>query len=440
METEEKETNWSKWGFWLTLVISFIPIPIGTYIQKADNYIASGIAIMFFIVLSIWLVRKRNDIEKKNLKYLAASALALSSLTIGILSLPYFKEKQKTRVAVLLPFSGGKSLTDDGAAQLKGIFKFIGSNNGQEYNNEIEYVFLDHKNEAALAKSLIETEITKRNTCYFFSTMSSVNSKLAEYIMDSKFKNTPILICGVTSFPNIATSQNAVYRYYVRSEDEAPVLAEEAKNDKIEHIIPIIVDDNYGEGSYTAFKNCFQASANSKNIMEEPIKCPNDTQKEDIKNRINAKINLFNENKFGILIAHYGSGIDNIISSLAELGILHRQSPILYVTSTLHSENWSSPIKPILDTIPHHIAIPKYDCPLDRYQEDVEDFSLFAFKKLIESIMLIRKGKVKTFEDAWGSKDIQEIPVELSNENSSVYLKNGDTKIKMKTISNNIPE
>ena len=352
----------------------------------SGNYIVFGITALIFIVLLIWLFRKRKQIEKKNIKYLIVSAVALLSLTIGILSLPYFREKQKIRVAVLLPFSGGSALAEDGAAQLKGIFRFIGSDDGQKYNDEVEYVFLDHKNKAEIAKSLIETEITKKGTRYFFSTMSSVNSKIAEYFKDEKFKNNPILVCGVTSFPKIATSPNAVYRYYVRSADEAPVLAEEAKNDGIKYIVPIIVDDNYGEGSLEAFKNNFLASSHSNNTIADAIKYSNGTKKEDIKDKIQknkANKDLFNNDKFGILIAHYGSGIDDIISSLAELDILRRQNPILYVTSTLHSKNWSTPIKPILDTIPHYIAMPKYDSPLDMYEEDVEDFSYFAFKKMI---------------------------------------------------------
>ena len=441
MEGSKRSFNWSKWGFWVS-VISLIPygILVFTFLKKVGgNYIFSGIATIIFAVLLYWLFRKRKDIEEKNIKYLIVSALTLLFFTIGILSLPYFREKQKIRVAVLLPFTGGDALKEDGAAQLKGIFRFIGSVDGQKCNDEIEYVFLDHKNESKTARSLIETEITKNGTRYFFSTMSSVNSEIAKDFKDKK--NNSILVCAVTSFPDITTKPNAVYRYYVRSEDEAPVLADAVENE-IKFIIPIIVGDNYGEGSYNAFKQHFINDSHFDRNIAPPIKYPNGTDKEKIKEQIQKNISLFKKEKFGILIAHYGSGIDDIISSLAELGILSRQNPTLYVTSTLHSKNWSTPIKPILDTIPHYIAVPNYyDCPPNRYEEDVEDFSYFAFDRMIKSIMLIKRGRAETFEDAWQHRDIQAIPVELPEEKDrSKYLKDGDTKIQMTTIPNNIPQ
>ena len=443
MENTKKEFNWSKWGFWLSILLFCISSGIlVAFKQMVSNYFVFIIAAVIFVALLIYLFYKRKEIEKKNIKYFIVSALAVLSLTISILSLPYFREKQKIRVAVLLPFTGGSALQEDGAAQLKGIFRFIGSFDGQKCNDEIEYVFLDHKNEVKIARDLIDTEITKKGTRYFFSTMSSVNSEIAKDFNINKSKNNPILVCAVTSFPDIATSKNAVYRYYVRSEDEAPILAEAVKDDEIKYIIPIIVGDNYGEGSYNAFKKCFTDNSHSDREIASPIKYSNGTAKKEIKEKIQKNINLFNKEKFGILIAHYGSGIDDIISSLAELGILSRQNPTLYVTSTLHSKNWSTPIKTILDTIPYYIAVPNYyDCPTDKYEEDVEDFSYFAFERMIKSITLIKRGRAETFEDAWQHRDIQAIPKELPAEkNRSKYLNNGDTEIQMTTIPNNIPK
>jgi hypothetical protein len=124
---------------------------------------------------------------------------------------------------------------------------------------------------------------------------------------------------------------------------------------------------------------------------------------------------------------------------LVKQGILSSQKPILYITSTLHSKIWKTPIQSVLDTIPHHIAIPKYkNSPPDKYIEDVKNFSEFAFEKMIQSIMVTKNGGKRTFEEAWTSTEIKEIPLELSTEESSKYLGNGDTEIKMTIESKNI--
>jgi hypothetical protein len=363
-------------------------------------------------------------------------AIALSGILIAMFffTFPPFHVKSKTRVAILLPFTGNAPLIEDGEAQLTGIFRFIGTK-GQEYNNDIEYVFIDHKNAPDVAEKAVKKEL-ETGTRYFFSTMSSVNAKLANYF------NTltgPVLVCGVTSYPVIETKPNSVYRYYVRSQDEAPVLAGKAKEDNIQHVVAIIVDDNYGDGTSDEFKKHFENQ--NSTVTMKTIKYANNTELGDIENKIieNKKQGVFSREKLGILICHYGSGIDDIIKSLAKQGILTSQEPILYITSTLHSKIWKIPIQSILDTIPHHIAVPNYkNSPPNIYIEDVKNFSEFAFEKMIRSVMEIKNGDKHTFEDAWTSTKIKDIPLELSTEESSKYLKDGDTEIKMSIESKNI--
>jgi ABC-type branched-subunit amino acid transport system substrate-binding protein len=431
MEDKKKGFNWSKWSFFVGL-LALVPYSfIVILVHKTSNYLFSGILAILFIAC-LWWIHKLWKEQYKEWKFPVAIVLSGIFLTMCLFTLPCLQKKSKTRVAILLPFTGGKKpLIQDGEAQLTGIFRFIGTK-GQKYNNDIEYVFIDHENKSDIARNVINEELEK-GTRYFFSTMSSVNEKLANYFNTPKVASLkPILVCGVTSYPNINTKAHSVYRYYVRSQDEAPVLAGKAKEDNIKHVVAIIVEDNYGEGTLMEFEKHFKDKNEGATVVT--IKYANDTEISHIENKIaeNKKQGVFAKEELGILICHYGSGIDDIITSLAKQSILSSQKPILYVTSTLHSETWKAPILPVLDTIPHHIAVPKYkNSPPDKYIEDVKNFSEFAFEKMIQSIMAVKNGGKRTFEEAWTSTEIKEIPLELSEKESSKYLGNGDTEIKM---------
>ena len=134
----------------------------------------------------------------------------------------------KKRIVLLFPLNEElKSSYQDGVRQLLGFTEYL--QNNPEYSKNIEFRIYDHSMKEEVAERIIKEEMDE-GTQYFFSTMSKVNvplSKAFPKIVESyNFKGKkPILVCGVTSAPSINLTENSVYRYYIRSQEEAKILA-----------------------------------------------------------------------------------------------------------------------------------------------------------------------------------------------------------------------
>jgi hypothetical protein len=413
-------------------------VGIGTFFVWFQKLYNSGwlnsviAAALFFISLfAIWFLCKKSDRVNK---YVINSLIGVSNvcLLLAIFLMPCFQKPQeknkRERIAILLPLAGSsKTAQQDGMVQLLGVMNCITEKN---YSDDFEFVFIDHKNEYdEELKGKINSELRK-GTKYFFSTMSKVNVPLSHYFCDSIYLETyndirnnlmPILVCSATSTPDIQTCANKVYRYYVRSEDEGNGLCDYTKALHYSKVTSIFVDDAYGQGATNAFIKKWE-----KDVSQIPLKF--DSLKY-IKTQIEENISKIKVQNQAILICHYGMGMDNIIKSLEEYNVLEEYKPILLITSTFSNEDWQRPIRHILNR--HNIKCfsvkPDYiDCDeKDKYNDDVKDFANFAFKKLLNSIIVVKKDKKGNFNTEWIS-DKNKVPQCLD-----INYKNGDIGFKM---------
>jgi hypothetical protein len=368
-----------------------------------------------WIVLFITAVCMIYFIVKRSNKLLQYIFILLFGIFLGLnlyslFSLESNTEKhERERVVILLPLAGASKDTErqDGAVQLLGVMNCLTSVDDNFFDN-FEFVFIDHKNKYDNElKTKINSEL-KKGTKYFFSTMSKVNIPLSHYFCDTiytkdydtirKGKN-PILVCSVTSTPDISTAKNKVYRYYVRSSDEGDELCKSTTSNpkfSFSKVTSIFVDDAYGQGATKAFEE-----RNGRAVSHIPLQSDSLHHIEEV---LNENINKITKKNQAILIAHYGMGMDNIIKSLDRLKIFEKYKPTLLITSTFSNEDWQRPIKHILDKydLECYSLKPDYqkDCT-NKYKDDVKDFSYFSLTKFLKSINGINQNKKVTFDDKW---------------------------------------
>jgi len=334
---------------------------------------------------------------------------------------PAKQNAQRERIAILLPWSQSKQAAlEDGKLQLEGVINFIAHNDS--IAKEFDFVFLNHENDTTVAMKKVNEEL-KLNTKYFFSTMSAVNECLSKkFISDPEMKNA-ILVCAVTSSPEVKTMRNKVYRYYVRSKEEGDKLAM-IVDDSIKNATAIVVGDSYGKGAAMAFQERWN-DRESREPMEYVYHLPQNANKEKIVEYIKQNIKKIPPPPRAILICHYGHGIIQVISALKDLNLI--EGSTLLFTSTAHNDRWQGHINRILreqkNKGSHYYAMPNYEYAVGynekKYSDDVKDFSEFAMGKLILSINKVKEKQAKTFDEAWWKTEVPDrhlLHIEIYNE------------------------
>ncbi|GHU69975.1 hypothetical protein FACS189413_09680 [Bacteroidia bacterium] len=334
-------------------------------------------------------------------------------------------ESKTQRIVVLLPWSSSKSQAalEDGKLQLEGVIDFITKNEDKTKN--FHFVFIDHKNDTTFAIKKVKEELSK-GTKYFYSTMSTVNECLSNhFINDKEFeKNNSILVCAVTSSPDVKTKKNKVYRYYVRSNEEGDVLAKKGKeNTDIKDATAIVVGDAYGKSAAESFKKRWEETLGYN--FHEFGTLPKDADETKIKEFINSQKSKFPQSPRAVLICHYGNGIVHTVKALKSLNLIDNNTMLLF-TSTANNERWKEAIKHIVENQKgHYYALPDYKYPPNtaiNYNDDVKDFAHFAMEKYILSINGLEKQN--DFDACWWNNKVPEHI--LSTE---AYKENGQADI-----------
>jgi ABC-type branched-subunit amino acid transport system substrate-binding protein len=203
--------------------------------------------------------------------------------------------------------------------------------------------------------------------------------------------------------------------------EEGKVLAEYGDKMKFPSAYGIAISDPYGHGAIEGFKSNW--TINKTWINQLYLGRETSTLDKVIVEL--SKVKKAIPPDCLIFIAHYGNGIDNIITALDSLGI---KNPI-FATSTLSVSDWRASIKQILPKYDWYTCVPNYQTK-EGYNDVIKDFLTFTLEKTAKCIIATEKDPTKSFDDYWKSEKVPEnidIP----------FDSNGDMIIPMRCISKN---
>lgn len=331
------------------------------------------------------------------------------------------KDSRMETIVLLIPIddTNDGDAYDDGERQALGLINLLSKMNKdlQKYHIKV----YNHGMNEDEAKRIIIEEL-KSGTQYFVSTMSKISVPVSKHfdtwVNDYSPKGKdPKIILTVSSAPDIEVKKDRVYRFYIRSEDEGLVLANAANNlTNIRSAIFLAVKDSYGEGAVKTFKEQWESLGNQ---FEEGMYLEVLSNESDVLESISNNIHKFQPFKDKLIfIAHYGGGIDKIITSLNNLNLF----PTIVATSTLSIESWRKPIEDVLGNFSWITCVPKYkDRGNSIYEGDVvQDFVYYSLDRLIKVINDC-ESTGKTFHKVWmENHEPQRLDFELKD--------TGDTK------------
>lgn len=308
----------------------------------------------------------------------------------------------KTRIVLMLPCNNNLGAAwEDGVKQILGLTYFFRDN--PDYTSKYEFRIIDHAmSYDTKLKEAIKEEIAK-GTKIFISSMSQVSEPLSEdfpnLVKDVNYSGEkPILICTITSSPHISTSiENRVLRFYIRSQEEGLLLAQEGRKLNFKNAGYIVVNDFYGEGAIREFQENWQAS---KGVILGGVQLSRLADEEKVLNELKKEVEVLRKSDV-IFVAHYGSGVDKIFRALDRLEI---NIPVL-ATHTLTIPDWQKPIKNILQKRQSYSCLPAFVAKFERYPEIVyqDAISGFMYLTLDKTIKCLEetKGDFGSFTIKW---------------------------------------
>ena len=334
-----------------------------------------------------------------------------------------FIKKRKTRIAFLMPMPKSTDIhstpaLQDGERQLLGIQYFKMCNN--ELNKKFHIDQRDHEMNKDLAFELVKNEI-KNGTKYFICTMSdiavSLSSRWDELLEITK--KPAILLCTIASAPTIAFDKKNVYRFYIRSNDEAIVLVNARTHSEESIATWIVVDDDYGRGALTEFLKSWKGGT-VKGIKL----CPTlSTQK--VSDAIHSEIinKIREKNIDTIFIAHYANGLSSVISAVKDIN----SSVCILATSTLTVKDWRKGIDSILCNKNWITCFPELIDNRKEYNGDIIcEFVNYSLQRFSDAIMRSNYD-VSKFDVSWRNSTIPSIFKKV------VVEENGDCYIEMQS-------
>lgn len=306
--------------------------------------------------------------------------------------------KRKERIVVLIPFDrNSNSLPpfQDGKRQAFGFIDLLEKNPG--VLDKYEFIFKNHEMNPDKAVEIVSEELSA-GTKYFVSTMSEVSKRLSydfQTLIKSNYQfdeTHPKLITTVSSSNQINLIENSVYRFYIRSEEEALLLGEYYKeNIRDGGVCAIVVKDNYGETARSLFREVIGKPLDANIFIEKSWTKSAVVEKltDELKN-----VPFENQTYF---IVHYGSGLDNIVSALAELG---RPGELL-ISHPITVNEWNTPVSAVLDSFTWTTCYAESETGGTYNSEDViRDFTYFTLHRLVQSIDAM-KATNKSFDEIW---------------------------------------
>ena len=402
------------------------------------------ISIFFAIVLIVFgiflRVQSGKGGESKKIKItpiLLVTYFIVSALTFTLVGFEISPEpndaleksgtlNEKERIVLLLPLNKLRAHQEpafqDGKRQAFGLIDLI--ENDALIQEKYEIIVIDHEMSPEKTISDVRRELSK-GTKYFVSTMSHISKELTEEFSDLVINNyagkpnEPKLIATVASSNELKLQKNLIYRYYIRSEDEAKKLGDYYLDSKLNNrTVSIVVDDNYGETA----RNLFMEEVGKPFNVD--ISLGLQWSKDQIKKKIESSLGNKPLANHTFLIVHYGSGLDNIISSLYELG----HSGHLLISHPITVEEWQRPVDNALDNFDWTTCYVESQKGGAYFSHDIiRDFTYFTLHRFVQTIGAMNDSG-KSFDEKWREcSEPERIQYSINQ--------NGDSDIKLITTT-----
>lgn len=431
------------------LFIIYTPIALLSYIINAVGgfeisffsiflICIAGLSAVLALVLIVRYAFKRDEIvntpdSNKNAPFLFRHDFLIPYIFISVLSFTLLsflmyngliqimsnkksiiKSHQNSKIALVMGLSNANVIDrkidvknvylNYGASEMKGlsVFRQYSANHGNEY----DFILVDHK---MVYNAELENEIKtllEEGVKYFICTTSAIavplSKKFEELVKEVGMDNNPILICTNSSSPDIKTKNNLVYRFYIRSYDEAKTLAQKGKELGLKNIAYIAIDNEFGRGAISTFNEEWNKDGNLSlsGIYLDPLLS---------KNKIIEKIKnspLLKNNLDAIFVVNSGFGIQNTITALDSFP----DDIIILGTSGLSVKYTQYSIKNVLK----HKRW--FTCtPVTKAKQELFSFNLyttfvnFSISKLLRTINMVEKNEDVSFHDEWKKNDYPEL-------------------------------
>jgi hypothetical protein len=216
-------------------------------------------------------------------------------------------------------------------------------------------------------------DLYKNGYRIFIVTMSAASTGIKTAFKEwaTQYKgndDAPILIATVASAPGIADAEAGIFRFYVRSQEEASELARYAAwKDGLEKVGVFYVDDPYGEGGRDTFNHEFHLDLGRQTENYDVQKSGSNASQ-----RVREFMVRAQTARVGAFVVGYDAMLRETVEDLVKSGF---RGPIL-CSSTLTAPAW----QPRVNTDGHEIVtvVPHRDGP----HAQAEDNVVFFFSRI----------------------------------------------------------
>lgn len=369
---------------------------------------------------------------------LLAAAFFISVFTVLIYKILKHRRDVLRKVFLLIPkvtTHTNQSRRDDVNLVLTACKDFINNNGLQGIFEIIEDRDLDDHS----VLNATVSEKTNAGYKYFVSFFSDISKALIkDWTYRKSMNENPILICTVTSSDEIKTIRNLVYRFYIRSEDEALCLSTRCFKDKnllnIETITSLAEGQSeYGQSAVKTFKKEWENKRKQKFIDGQFIDSSN-----PMAEALTKLVKTIKENNISaIFIALYGGNIKTFLKTWETHCNSEQtlQNVKLIFTSTFMVYEWIKDCFPEIEKRDIITCLPEKEGNL-RYWTGA-DINTLQDISIINDFVKESLSKVKMTIDRVDDTEMFHLYwLDSRNENDKFQyyiLKNGDSKIFLDT-------
>jgi len=395
----------------ISIVVQFLSTSYISYIYLIALSTA-GFSIIIGIIMCIQFWRYRGVINRDkeaHIPYMVRHRFMIMYIPIVIISLlissyyifdqsvnkvEFYKGQQHTRIVLLFPLRNelGVKFEDTDEISL-GLGTFL--TRLPEYGNAYHLTLFDHKNKFNLA---LEKEVVAKineGTRYFVCAYSDVCTSLANrfdaLLEQATYDTRPILITTLSSSMELPLEKNKFYRFFVRNQEEARILALNAYTKGIRKATFIATQDAYG---YDAAREFTEAWKDLGGKLLEGVYIDPDLSDKVVANKIRNSP-LMTLKGAAVFVAHY----QNINQSLQLLDIGTH-----YLLSANYQQNV---IAQLAENIPHKqliFALPSYKAVDKKLKNTAAAFVYMTLSKLVHADIQMQEDKT-TFHTAWHQAD-----------------------------------
>ena len=405
------------------LFILYAPVAIISIIAQflSTSYISyiylialstAGFSIIIGIIMCIQFWRHRvaiNRDKETHIPYMIRHRFMIMYIPIVIISLlissyyifdqsvnkvESYKDQQHTQIALLFPLSNGLGVKFADTDEIRlGLGAFL--THFPEYGNTYHLTLFDHKNKYNQA---LEKEVLAKindGSRYFICAYSDVCTSLANHfdalLEQATYDIRPILITTLSSSMQLPLEKDKFYRFFVRNQEEARILALNAYTKGIRKATFIATQDAYGRDAAREF---IEAWKDLGGELLDGVYIDPDLSDSVVANKIRNSP-LMTLQDAAVFVAHY----QNINQSLQLL-----ETGTHYLLSANYQQNV---IAQLAEKIPHKqivFALPSYKAVDKKLKNTAAAFVYMTLSKLVHADMQMQDNDV-SFHMAWQQAD-----------------------------------